>query len=97
MSLMVEIEKLMNCVDCSFNYRIVNLGGKCVYLEGFKSVINLSENEILFQVKNKAVSVEGKDLKIKYLDKTTCVINGEISGVLEKWNLKYPATIWIIL
>ena len=84
MSFMAEIEKLMNCADCSFRYRVVNLGGKNVYLEGFKSVVSLGENEIAFQIKNNVVVVAGKNLKVKYLDKATCVINGEISGVFEK-------------
>ena len=81
---MQEIEKLMNSVDSSFNYRIVNLGGKSVYVEGFKSVINLSEVEVYLQMKKKAVAIVGINLKVKYLDKTTCVVEGDITGVYEK-------------
>lgn len=84
MSLMQEIEKLMNCVDCSFNYRVINLGGTSVYVEGIKSIINLSETEIMLQVKGRAIAVAGNNLKIRYLDKTTCVIEGKINGVCEK-------------
>ena len=47
MSLISEIEKLMNIADASFNYRIINLGGKSLYVEGIKSVISLGENEIV--------------------------------------------------
>ena len=84
MSLMHEIEKLMNCVDCSFNYRVINLGGTSVYVEGIKSIVNLGEAEILLQVKNKAIAIVGNNLTIRYLDKSTCIIDGKITGVLEK-------------
>ena len=84
MSFMAEIEKLMNGAQCSLNYRVVNLGGKSVYIEGFKSVVSLTDTEMIFQLKNNSVVVAGKNLKIKYLDKFTCVIEGAISGVFEK-------------
>ena len=87
MSLICEIEKLMNCANSSFSYRIVNLGGKNVYIEGFKSVISLGESEILFQLKKQALSVVGRDLKVKYLDKSSCVIEGEIYKVETKWSM----------
>lgn len=84
MSLIGEIEKLMNSADVSFNYRVINLGGKCVYIEGFKSIVTLSINEIILQLKKQALSICGSNLKVKYLDKTSCVVEGEISKVEHK-------------
>ncbi len=84
---MSEIEKLMNSADSSLNYRVVNLGGKTVYVEGIKSVVSLGETEIIFQIKKQALSISGVDLKVKYLDKSSCVIIGEISSVVAKWNM----------
>ena len=81
MSLMCEIEKLMNVANSSISYRVINLGGKTIYVEGIKSVVNLAENEMIFQLKKQAISVCGTNLKIKYLDKTTCVLEGEIFKV----------------
>lgn len=81
---MSEIEKLMNSADSSFNYRVINLGGKTVYIEGIKSVVSLGESEIIFQIKRQILSISGVDLKVKYLDKSSCVINGEISSVVAK-------------
>ena len=81
MSLMCEIEKLMNSVDLSANYRIVNLGGKSVYIEGIKSVISFGENEMKFQLKNAFLVVNGQNIKVKYLDKSTCVLEGVITAV----------------
>ena len=84
MSLFGEIEKLMNSADASFNYRIINLGGKTLYVEGIKGVVSLGENEILLQLKKQLLTIAGLNLKVKYLDKTTCVVDGEISSVVAK-------------
>jgi len=86
MSLFGEIEKLMNSADASFNYRIINLGGKTLYVEGIRQVVSLGENEILLQLKKQLLTIAGINLKVKYLDKTTCVIDGDISSVVAKWN-----------
>ena len=84
MGMMQEIEKLMNSVGNSVNYRIINLGGKSLYIEGIKTVISFSETEMQFQLKKCVVIVSGEQLKIKCLDKTTCVIAGEIFSVVTK-------------
>ncbi len=81
MSMLDEIEKLMQSVGTSYNYRIVNLGGKSVYIEGIKSVIFLSIDEMQFQLKESSLSIIGKQLSIKYLDKNSAVITGEIITV----------------
>lgn len=81
MSMLDEIEKLMQSVGTSYNYRIVNLGGKSVYIEGLKSVIFLSIDEMQFQLKESSLSIIGKQLSIKYLDKNSAVITGEIITV----------------
>ena len=81
MSMMEEIDKFMRSADVSVNYRVVNLGGKSVYIEGIKSIVNLGADEMIFQLNKSSISVSGQGLKLKYLDKNTCVINGEIYGV----------------
>ena len=81
MSLMSEIEKLMGEVGTSAGFRIVNLGGNSVYMEGIKSVVSFGETEMKFQLKKKLLVVSGNDLKVKYLDTFTCVITGEIVKV----------------
>ena len=81
MSMMEEIEKFMQSVDTSINYRLVNLGGKSLYVEGISNVVNFSDKEMRFQLKKKLLIIFGTNLNIKYLDKSSCVIIGEISGV----------------
>lgn len=81
MGMMEEIEKLMNCADSSINYRIINLGGKFLYIEGINSVVCFSEEEMRFQLKKHMLVICGNKMKIKYLDKNSCVIEGEVKGV----------------
>ncbi len=80
--LMKEIEKLMNSVGSSSDYRVVNLGGKKLYIEGIKSVVSFGETEMSFNLKKKYLKVQGTNLQTNYLDKTTCVITGDISSVV---------------
>ena len=81
MSLKSEIEKMMGEVGTSANYRFVNLGGKSVYIEGIKSVVSFGEYEMQFQLKKCLLVISGTDLKVSYLDNSTCVIIGEIKVV----------------
>lgn len=78
MGMLDEIEKLMAGVGASANYRLVNLGGKFLYIEGLKSVVSFGSDEMQFQLKKCLLVVVGNNLKVKYLDKTTCVLEGEI-------------------
>ncbi|MBQ9795651.1 MAG: YabP/YqfC family sporulation protein [Clostridia bacterium] len=81
MSMMDEIEKLMGDVGTSANFRIINLGGNSLYVEGIKSVVSFGETEMRFQLKKCLLIVAGENLKVKYLDKTTCVLSGIIRVV----------------
>ena len=84
MNMMQEIENLMQSVGSSFLYRIVNLGGNSLYVEGIKSVVCFGETEMQFQLKKKLLIVCGSNLKVKYLDRTSCVVCGEIVSVVVK-------------
>ena len=81
MSMMSEIEKLMGEVGASSNFRIINLGGNSLYVEGIKSVVSIAETEMRFQLKKHLLKIVGENLKIKYLDNSTCVVTGEIEVV----------------
>jgi len=83
----------MQSVGSSTNYRIINLGGNSLYIEGIKSVVCFGESEMQFQLKKQLLIVDGSELKVKYLDKTTCVIIGNILSVVVKWNIVYLVTI----
>lgn len=82
MNMIEEIEKLMGSAGASANYRIVNLGGYSLYIEGIKSVVSFAESEMQFQLKKQLLIIGGANLKVKYLDKTTCVLTGQILSVV---------------
>ncbi|MGN1227729.1 MAG: YabP/YqfC family sporulation protein [Christensenellales bacterium] len=66
----------------SVGYRYLNLGGKVLYLIGFKSVVKFSNVEITFKINNSTIiSVKGANLYIKEMDTTSAMICGEISAV----------------
>ena len=84
MGMLDEIEKLMAGVGTSANYRLINLGGKYLYVEGIKSVVSFGVEEMQFQLKKCLLVVAGKNLKVKYLDKSTSIIEGEIFSCTTK-------------
>lgn len=85
MSMMQEIEKMMGDVDAFANFRVINIGSKSVYIEGINSVVYLGETEMQFQLKKTLLVVKGENLKVKYLDNSTCVLNGNIKAVETLW------------
>ena len=55
-----------------------------MYVEGIKNLVDLKSEQIQFGLKNHLLTIVGNNLKIKYLDKTTAVIDGEIKEVITK-------------
>ena len=87
MSLIKEIENMMIDVNSSINFRLINLGGVSQYIEGIKSVVCLDETEMRFQLKKQLLIIKGENLKVKYLDKNTSIVTGQIKVVELQWNL----------
>lgn len=81
MNMLNDIEKLMNKVGSSINYRTINLGGKFLYIEGLKSVVSFGEEEMQFQLNKALLIVSGNALKVNYLDKSICVLEGNIKSI----------------
>lgn len=80
MSMLEEIKNYLFDTDTSFSYRIINLGGQKLYVEGIKSIVGFGEDEMQFQLNKKLLKVKGHNLQIKYLDKTTCTLSGDITS-----------------
>lgn len=81
MSVMKEIEKLVNLSNMSINYRYINFGGNGIYVEGIKGVFEIEKDVVSFLLKKDRIIINGENLKVKYLDKSTCVITGKIKVV----------------
>lgn len=70
----------LNAEDVGFRY--LNLGGKVLYLIGFKSVVKFSSEEITVKINNSTlVTVSGSGLYIKEMDATSVMICGVIKAV----------------
>lgn len=82
MGMLSEIEKFLNTTSSSMNYRILNVGGTGLYVEGIKSVVSFGEEEMRFQLGRGLLVVSGVNLSVKYLDKSTCVLSGKIISVV---------------
>ncbi|MGN0787780.1 MAG: YabP/YqfC family sporulation protein [Candidatus Onthoplasma sp.] len=84
MNMFEEIEKFMQSGGATATFRIVNLGGTSLYIEGIKSIVSIEKHEICLGLKKQLLIVSGENLTIKYLDKTTCLILGSIYKVETK-------------
>ncbi len=82
----------MYCFDCllervglnaeSVGYRYFNFGGKAMYLAGFKELLSLSEEEVVFRLKNRqSIYIVGERLFLKEMDTEMVMITGEINSV----------------
>ena len=76
-----EIKKELKLPDFDGGYNIININGKAVYVEGHKGLVSLAEDLVRFKVKDKIVSVKGKELKLKILSSVTLSVAGEIEEV----------------
>lgn len=63
-------------------YRYTNIGGKAVYVEGQKGILNLTHEEISFRVNKKTCTIKGNNLYIKYYDNSTALVCGSIVSVV---------------
>ena len=82
--MMGEIDKLLKNIDVSTEYRLVNIGGKKLYIEGIKALEYIKKDNISLKLKSKSLNILGQDLTIKYLDRSSCVVEGRIILTEEK-------------
>lgn len=66
-------------------YRVYNFGGKSVYIENYKNIINYTNQAIVLKLNKGVLKIQGQDLSIKELNLSTLVINGTINSVEVYW------------
>lgn len=76
-----EIKKELKLPEVDGGYNLVNINGKAVYVEGHKGLLSLAQEQVMFKVKGKIVTVIGKDLKLKEMSSATLSICGEIEKI----------------
>ena len=69
----------------SSGYRVYNFGGKSVYIENYKKIINYTNQSITLKLNKGVLKIQGQDLTIKELNLSTLVINGTINSVEVYW------------
>ena len=67
-----------------FEYNLVVKNGKALYLDGFIKILALSNQEMCFQLKKRALKIVGDNLKIEKLEEFSCVISGKMVGFYEE-------------
>lgn len=64
----------------AFAYKIINLGGKTLYVQGYKSIDKFSNTSIILKIKNASIFIKGEKLSIKELDSSCLYVTGEIKS-----------------
>jgi len=74
-----ELKKELSLPSDIFkSYNLVNISGNLLYVEGHLGLNVISDDNVVFKVKNGIVDVKGKELSLKNLSQTTMAIQGKI-------------------
>ena len=76
-----EIKKDLKLPSFDGGYNLVNINGKAVYVEGHKGLVSLSDESVRFRVKEKIITISGKNLKLKIMSSVTMSVAGEIKTI----------------
>ena len=64
-----------------YDFNIVNISGKMLYVEGHKGLTILEEKMIAFKIKSGRVVIEGEGLYLSELTDNTMLIKGKVIKV----------------
>ena len=62
-------------------FRAINFCNKSFYVEGLKNILDFSDCEVSLKLTKGSIKINGKNLKIKNLNKDTILVVGEILSV----------------
>ena len=83
-NLVNELLSQISLTKENIGFRYLNLGGKVVYIIGFKSIIKFSATNITFKINNSCIlSVSGENLYIQEMDTSSAMVCGQIKIVEE--------------
>ena len=75
-------ENLTHAKDLDLvGFKIINLSGKFLYIEGHLGLLNLSRENVSVKIKHGAIFVEGQELTLEELSENTLKISGKITKV----------------
>ena len=67
--------------DALYDYNIVNISGKMLYVEGHKGVTILTADMIAFKIKKGRVVIDGSAMTLAELTDDTMLVEGNIKRV----------------
>jgi sporulation protein YqfC len=65
------------------SYEVVNLGGKVVYVQGYKDILNFEKEHIVLKLKEGELHIKGQNLNIRDLNVNSILIEGTIRLIEE--------------
>ena len=71
----------INEMKSSAQYKMVNLGGNALYIQGYKSIEKFSNTAINLKLKNQVIFIKGENLSVKELDSLVIYIIGKIKSI----------------
>lgn len=79
------IEELSKYLSVPFNevldYKYTVINNNVINIAGYKKIINYSTELVTLSIKKNELVIDGKDLKIKELDKGNLVLVGKINKI----------------
>lgn len=75
-----EIKKELNLGE-DFTSKVTILDNKNLIVEGYKKLLEYSENEIVYLTKKDKITLEGTNLKIQRINRNELLIVGKINMV----------------
>lgn len=60
-------------------FKMINYANKCIFIENYKNVVLLESDKVLLKIPKGIVNVEGKNLKLKQLNRSSLIVVGEVS------------------
>lgn len=79
---MAYIKDLVNnLADGALDYKITLMGDRCVAIEGFKSIVNYNQEEMVLRSQKKLIHIFGENFKICDLTCGYILIEGKIKNI----------------
>lgn len=62
------------------DYKVINIGGKAIYICNFKKIIDYSSIRVVLKIKNNTLEIGGENLVINQINKGEILISGIINS-----------------
>jgi sporulation protein YqfC len=72
--------------EITHNYKIIQLGGKCIYVSNFKKIIDYMPSKIVLKIPYNTLEICGTDMMIEQINKNEILIRGCIQSFCQGVN-----------